>query len=297
MSNFGLFVFIVFSTHIIYCLPGKTMHSDGRRVCRYHGGKIEMVPTRQSYRRPFYDKKMCSNDSSTCINSTRVYMRIVYRTVFYKRVVQGEHKRCCPGWTKKTPRDMACLAPICRHGCKNGGICVGPNKCECPPYYTGRQCQHDLDECLTGRSSCQQICKNTIGGYECGCFHGFKSVDKYKCEFCPLCIQPLEDMMNKVNYMQGRLNEVEKEKEEMRGNFSVLERYYNDAMSQVEELKSASSHTTPPALATTTEDPYDFDIISSLSDQISQLEERLGSCDCGNRGQRGRHRYDRRWSG
>lgn len=66
----------------------------------------------------------------------------------------------------------------------------------------------------------------------------------------------------------------------MRGKFSVLERYYNDAMSQVEELKSASSHTTPPALATTTEDPYDFDIISSLSDQISQLEERLGSCKC-----------------
>ena len=40
----------------------------------------------------------------------------------------------------------------------------------------------DVDECLTGRSSCQQICKNTIGGYECGCFHGFKSVDKFKCE-------------------------------------------------------------------------------------------------------------------
>jgi hypothetical protein len=29
---------------------------------------------------------------------------------------------------------------------------------------------------------------------------------------CPTCIQPLEDMMNKVNYMQGRLQEVEKEK-------------------------------------------------------------------------------------
>lgn len=61
----------------------------------------------------------------------------------------------------------------------------------------------------------------------------------------------------------------------MRGNFSVLERYYNDAMVQVEELKS---YTTPPT-TTTTEDPYEFDIISSLSDQISHLEEKIGSCE------------------
>ena len=44
-------------------------------------------------------------------------------------------------------------------------------------------------------------------------------------------------------------------------------------MVQVEELKS---HTTPPP---TTKDPYEFDIISSLSDQISQLEEKIGACE------------------
>uniref|UniRef100_K1RRP1 EGF-like domain-containing protein 8 n=1 Tax=Magallana gigas TaxID=29159 RepID=K1RRP1_MAGGI len=162
-------------------------------------------------------------------------MRIAYRTVFRKRVIPGEYKRCCPGWTKENPRDLACLAPICRHGCQNGGICVGPNQCECPPYYTGHQCE----------------------------------------KVCPLCLPQLETMMNQVNTLQGRINMVEKEKEEMRGNFSVLERYYNDAMVQVEELKS---YTTPPP-TTTTEDPYEFDIISSLSDQISHLEEKIGSCE------------------
>ncbi|XP_062590320.1 epidermal growth factor-like protein 8 [Saccostrea cucullata] len=289
MLNFGYFVFLAFFLHFVGCLPGKTAPSHGRNVCTYKTDRIEMVPTRQTYRRPFYNPRLCSNND-TCVNSTRVYMRIAYRTVFYKRMVQGEHKRCCPGWTKKNPRDMACLAPICRYGCKNGGICVGPNECECPPYYTGHQCEKDVDECLTGRSSCQQICKNTIGGYECGCFHGFKSLNKYKCEFCPLCLPPIADMMNKINDLQGQLNKVEKEKDEMRGNFSVLEGYYNDAITQVEELKSASSSTTAPP-STTTEDLYDFDIISSLSDQISQLEERIGSCDCGNSGRRSRYRY------
>lgn len=277
------FLIIVFTFEAVDSLPQEQVHSDGRRVCTYQGDRIELIPTRQSYRRPFYGPKLCSNND-TCENSTRVYMRIAYRTVFRKRVIPGEYKRCCPGWTKENPRDLACLAPICRHGCQNGGICVGPNQCECPPYYTGHQCEKDVDECLTGRSSCQQICKNTIGGFECGCFHGFKSVDSYKCEFCPLCLPQLETMMNQVNTLQGRINMVEKEKEEMRGNFSVLERYYNDAMVQVEELKS---YTTPPP-TTTTEDPYEFDIISSLSDQISHLEEKIGSCDCGSRGRNSR---------
>ena len=147
----------------------------------------------------------------------RIFMRVAYRTVFYRRVVQGEYKRCCPGWTKQNPRDLACLrrkeifsfhilrvggvskrdfvyiythgdartvatfknrrdkrnefimnmhipfckhnptsstllkdffsiyqfhyTAICRHGCINGGICVGPNECECPPSYTGHQCE------------------------------------------------------------------------------------------------------------------------------------------------------------
>ncbi|XP_022324864.2 epidermal growth factor-like protein 8 [Crassostrea virginica] len=284
MEVLGYLVLILFTFQHVYSLPGENVHSDGRRVCTYHGDRVEVIPQRQSYRRPFYNPRLCSNND-TCENSTRIFMRVAYRTVFYRRVVQGEYKRCCPGWTKQNPRDLACLRPICRHECKNGGICVGPNECECPPSYTGHQCENDVDECLTGRSSCQQICKNTMGGYECGCFHGFKSVDKFKCEFCPLCLPQFEKMMDKVNSLQNRLNDVEKEKEEMRGNFSVLERYYNDAMVQVEELKS---HTTPPP---TTKDPYEFDIISSLSDQISQLEEKIGACDCGSRRSRPRYRY------
>lgn len=111
-----------------------------RRVCTYKGDRIELIPTRQSYRRPFYSPKLCSNND-TCENSTRyfqvltdapswvtileylemfdinldftiirVYMRIAYRTVFRKRVIPGEYKRCCPGWTKENPRDLACLA-------------------------------------------------------------------------------------------------------------------------------------------------------------------------------------------
>ena len=32
----------------------------------------------------------------------------------------------------------------------------------------------DLDECATNSSLCHQVCTNTFGSYECGCYPGFR---------------------------------------------------------------------------------------------------------------------------
>ena len=31
----------------------------------------------------------------------------------------------------------------------------------------------DVDECAMNISECQQICKNSIGSYSCGCYEGY----------------------------------------------------------------------------------------------------------------------------
>ncbi|CAG5115567.1 unnamed protein product, partial [Candidula unifasciata] len=50
--------------------------------------------------------------------------------------------------------------------CQNGGSCIPPNKCECPPLFYGRRCQ---------RAKCQITCLN--GGRchnnQCHCPFGF----------------------------------------------------------------------------------------------------------------------------
>ena len=42
----------------------------------------------------------------------------------------------------------------------------------------------DIDECADGKGPCQQICKNTEGGYECSCNDGFviSPLDPNLCE-------------------------------------------------------------------------------------------------------------------
>ena len=62
--------------------------------------------------------------------------------------------------------------------CQNGGRCVdGVNTytCDCPPNYTGENCEIDVDECLDG-NPCQNgaTCTNTRGSYQCYCVNGFE---------------------------------------------------------------------------------------------------------------------------
>ncbi|MEQ2196385.1 hypothetical protein XENOCAPTIV_023867 [Xenoophorus captivus] len=73
-------------------------------------------------------------------------------------------------------RATACIKlykALCAQPCVNGGTCLKPNKCGCPPGWTGHQCQTDVDEC-GGRQPCAQLCMNTAGSYRCACRDGFR---------------------------------------------------------------------------------------------------------------------------
>ena len=41
----------------------------------------------------------------------------------------------------------------------------------------------DINECSEGLSSCNQLCTNTIGSYDCECYHGFSlNSDNHTCQ-------------------------------------------------------------------------------------------------------------------
>lgn len=60
--------------------------------------------------------------------------------------------------------------------CQNGQPCVenddGSSECVCDESYEGKFCQYDVDECLTGKHNCSDICINTAGSYKCDCPEG-----------------------------------------------------------------------------------------------------------------------------
>jgi hypothetical protein len=37
-----------------------------------------------------------------------------------------------------------CRTPVCEQECLNGGVCVAPNTCQCPPDWTGFECSNPV---------------------------------------------------------------------------------------------------------------------------------------------------------
>ncbi|CAL8325945.1 unnamed protein product [Lota lota] len=81
----------------------------------------------------------------------------------------GNSMECCWGWTQT---DQGGCKPHCHQECKHG-VCVGPDRCQCHPGYTGKTCNQDLNECGLRPRPCKHRCMNTAGSYKCYCPDGY----------------------------------------------------------------------------------------------------------------------------
>ncbi|ERE87351.1 epidermal growth factor-like protein 8 [Cricetulus griseus] len=98
-----------------------------------------VVPLRynESYSRPIYKPYLTLCAGMRVCSTYRTTYRVAWREV--RREVRQTHTVCCQGWRKPHPGALTCEA-ICSKPCLNGGVCAGPDQCECAPGWGGKHC-------------------------------------------------------------------------------------------------------------------------------------------------------------
>ncbi|XP_049487283.1 epidermal growth factor-like protein 7 isoform X2 [Panthera uncia] len=195
---------------------GGTEHvfRPGRRVCAIGAPR---GPESESFVQRAYQPYLTTCDGHRACSTYRT----IYRTA-YRRSPGPASTRpcyaCCPGWKRTSGLPRACGAAVCQPPCQNGGSCVRPGHCHCPPGWQGDTCQTDVDECSTGRGPCPQHCINTAGSYWCRCQEGHSpSADG------ALCLPKRGTPRLAPNPTTGPDGTVEEEVRRLRSRVDVLE--------------------------------------------------------------------------
>ncbi|XP_070107115.1 epidermal growth factor-like protein 7 isoform X26 [Equus przewalskii] len=166
---------------------------------------------------------------------------------------------------------------VCQPPCQNGGVCVQPGRCHCPAGWRGDTCQTDVDECSAGRGGCPQRCVNTAGSYWCQCWEGHSpSADG------AICLPKRGTArVPHPHPTTGVDSEVKEEVQRLRSRVDVLEQKLQLVLAPLHSLASrALEHGLPDPGSLLAHSFQQLDRIDSLSEQISFLEEQLGSCSC-----------------
>ncbi|XP_077918167.1 epidermal growth factor-like protein 7 isoform X5 [Halichoerus grypus] len=165
---------------------------------------------------------------------------------------------------------------ICQPPCQNGGSCVQPGRCHCPAGWQGDTCQTDVDECRARGGTCPQHCVNTAGSYWCQCWEGHSpSADGV------LCLPKTGAPRVAPNPTTGVDSAVEEEVQRLRSRVDMLEQKLQLVLAPLHSLASrALEHGLPDPSSLLAHSLQQLDRIDSLSEQISLLEEQLGSCSC-----------------
>ncbi|XP_027057315.1 oncoprotein-induced transcript 3 protein-like, partial [Pocillopora damicornis] len=95
-------------------------------------------------------------------------------------------KKCNGFYVYKLSRTPVCWLRYCGNAgfdpckasrpCQNGATCVNQNggyTCLCKPGYQGKNCEQDVNECVTKPCRNGGTCENLQGSYRCKCKAGF----------------------------------------------------------------------------------------------------------------------------
>lgn len=291
---------------------------NGRRVC-IEERRVQVPRERmETYYKPVYKRQVEVCEGFKLCSTFRIVYEMAQRRVYYMEVVTRLVNSCCPGWDQYDKHERDCLKPVCNKGCNKRGTCVGPDICKCNLGWTGPTCETDMDECRQGRHTCQQTCLNTLGSYKCGCYEGFQlTKDKSSCEICLTCHSEYRSLQAGMKKLTKKVKTLEKEKEEILLNMTVIQEDYRKTMDFIEDLKRTTTPmpttttTTVPTTTTTTTTTqaptttttttttsksttsidngmYDYyqpysalERLASLSEQIANLEEKMSTiCPC-----------------
>ncbi|XP_059116337.1 epidermal growth factor-like protein 7 isoform X1 [Peromyscus eremicus] len=262
---------------VAWCLmlvAGGTEHvyRPSRRVCTVgvSGGSVL-----ESYVQRVYQPFLTTCDGHRVCSTYRTIYRTAYRRSPGPTPTQPRYA-CCPGWKRTSGLPGACGAAICQPPCGNGGSCIRPGHCRCPVGWQGDTCQIDVDECSTGEAGCPQHCVNTVGSYWCQCWEGQRpSADGRHClpKEGPPLVAP--------NPSTGVDSMVREEMHRLRSRVDVLEQKLQLVLAPLHSLASrATEHGLQDPGSLLAHSFQQLDRIDSLSEQVSFLEEQLGSCEC-----------------
>ncbi|XP_005055709.1 PREDICTED: epidermal growth factor-like protein 7 isoform X2 [Ficedula albicollis] len=177
----GLLLILTTSSHG-FAQPGRRVCSAGPPSRPSAHAESHVQPVYQPYLTTCQGQRLCST------------YRTIYRVAYRQRYRQAPEPTasCCPGWSRANGHALGCNRALCWEPCQNGGSCAFPGRCSCPPGWTGRACQTDVDECASQSHGCSQLCINTAGSFHCACRDGFSlAADNKGCQ--PLVPPPGTD--------------------------------------------------------------------------------------------------------
>ncbi|NWI62921.1 EGFL7 protein, partial [Todus mexicanus] len=245
----------------------------GRRVCATPPQSRAAAYT-ESHIQPVYQPYLTTCQGHRLCSTYRTIYRVAYRQAY--RQLPQPMASCCPGWSRADSHALSCNRALCWVPCQNGGSCVFPGRCSCPPGWTGPACQTDVDECTSQSHGCDQLCTNTAGSYHCACWDGFSlAADDRTCQ--PLVPAPEPETFSQA----GPSSEMKEEMQDLKSRVEALEQKLQLVLAPFHNLMpSAPEDVGADPISRLSHSLQQLDRIDSLSEQISFLEERLETCKC-----------------